>query len=103
MTDRHKHQPITFRPPEGDRAWLYEHAERTGLPVRRVLVLALAEYRAAHSGDTTPHVETPAETPQRAARKRAAKPAAPRTTADTPPRCPPKGWCAAHQTWHGKR
>jgi hypothetical protein len=47
MTDRHKHPPIPLRLPEGDRAWLLDHAKQTGQPVNRVLAEALAEYRAA--------------------------------------------------------
>jgi hypothetical protein len=74
MPDRHKRQPITFRPPDEDRAWLEARARQSGLPVRRVLALALAAYRAA-CGDSTPAaspaVESPpVETPPR--RKRAA-------------------------------
>jgi hypothetical protein len=46
MPSQHKHPPIAFRPPEGDRLWLLEHAQQTGQPVNRVLALALAAYRA---------------------------------------------------------
>lgn len=52
MADRHKNNPITFRPPADDRAWLLAYAEETGQPVRRVLALALAAFRASVSGDT---------------------------------------------------
>ena len=45
MPGQHKHTPIRFRPPEADRSWLLEYAERTGLPVNRVLAQALAEFR----------------------------------------------------------
>jgi hypothetical protein len=48
MIDRHRVNPISFRPPEGDRAWLEQHAEQTGKPVRRILAEALAEYREKH-------------------------------------------------------
>jgi hypothetical protein len=47
MADRHKANPVTFRPPEGDRAWLYEHAAATGQSVGSVLARALAMYREA--------------------------------------------------------
>jgi hypothetical protein len=47
MPSQHKHNPIAFRPPEGDRLWLLAYAQRTGQPVNRVLAEALAEYRAA--------------------------------------------------------
>jgi hypothetical protein len=47
MPSRHKANPFTFRPPEDDRAWLYEHAASTGRPVGAVLAEALAAYRAA--------------------------------------------------------
>ena len=45
MTDRHKHPPIAFRPPEGDRAWLLEHAATTGRPVNALLAEALSAFR----------------------------------------------------------
>jgi hypothetical protein len=45
MPSQHKHPPIPFRPPEGDRSWLLEHAKRTGKPVNRILAEALAAYR----------------------------------------------------------
>jgi len=47
MPDRHKRHPITLRLPEGDRAWLEEHARETGRPVRAILADALAAYRRA--------------------------------------------------------
>lgn len=56
MTDRHKRPPVPFRPPEGDRAWLYAYAERHGLAVNAILRLALAEFRAQRdevTGDVT--------------------------------------------------
>jgi hypothetical protein len=37
MPSQHKHPPIPFRPPKGDRAWLLEYAKRTGQPVNRIL------------------------------------------------------------------
>lgn len=46
MPSQHKHRPVPFRPPEGDRAWLLQYAERTGEPVNRILAQALAAYRA---------------------------------------------------------
>lgn len=48
MPDRHKYAPIRFRPPEADRLWLTEHAQRTGQAVNAVLVAALSEYRIRH-------------------------------------------------------
>jgi hypothetical protein len=51
MTDRHKHAPIPFRPPEDDRTWLLERARRTGRAVNAILARALAEYRQRHDGD----------------------------------------------------
>jgi hypothetical protein len=47
MPSQHKHPPIAFRPPEGDRTWLLEYAAATGLPVNRVIAEALAAYRAS--------------------------------------------------------
>jgi hypothetical protein len=43
--DRHRQPPIPFRPPEADRAWLVEYAERASRAVNAVLAEALAEYR----------------------------------------------------------
>ena len=45
-TDRHKRQPIPFRPSERDEPWLRDHARRTGQAVNAILRRALAEYRA---------------------------------------------------------
>jgi len=47
VPSQHKHPPIAFRPPEGDRAWLLEYAAATGRAVNAVLAEALAAYRAA--------------------------------------------------------
>jgi predicted DNA-binding protein len=44
MPSQHKHRPIPFRPPEGDRARLLALAERTAQPVNRILSEALAAY-----------------------------------------------------------
>jgi hypothetical protein len=52
MAGQHKSNPVNFRPgilpgdPEGDRDWLYAHAEATGRTVGEVLSEALAGYRA---------------------------------------------------------
>jgi hypothetical protein len=46
MPSQHKHPPISLRLPEADRAWLYGHAEAEGLPVNKVLAIALRVYRA---------------------------------------------------------
>lgn len=45
MPDRHKHNPIPFRPPEGDRVWLLAYAERTGQPVNLILAQLVARLR----------------------------------------------------------
>lgn len=45
MADRHRHAPIGFRPPVGDRAWLLAHAAETERPVNAILAEALAAYR----------------------------------------------------------
>ena len=58
MPSKHKHTPIPFRPPEGDRSWLQAYAEATGMAVNAVLVAALGEYRARHGG-STPVVSPP--------------------------------------------
>lgn len=46
MSSQHKTNPVTFRPPEGDRAWLYAYAEVTGRSAGSILSEALAEFRA---------------------------------------------------------
>jgi hypothetical protein len=51
MPDRHKSNPIPFRPPERDRAWLIKHAQRTGKAVNAILADALATYRERHEKD----------------------------------------------------
>src|SRR5258708_25048519 len=45
MPSQHRHSPVSFRPPEADRAWLLEHAKATGKAVNAVLTAALAAYR----------------------------------------------------------
>jgi len=43
--DRHKRDPIAFRPPADDGEWLVQHAEEIGKPVNRLLSELLAAYR----------------------------------------------------------
>lgn len=50
MPSQHKRNPVTFRPPEGDRAWLYAYAEAVGRAVGSILSEALAEYRERRDG-----------------------------------------------------
>ena len=45
MSDQHKRNPVTFRPPEEDRVWLYAHAETSDRSIGSVLSEALARYR----------------------------------------------------------
>jgi len=54
MPNRHKHPPIAFRPPEGDRAWRLAYAQQTGQPVNRILTQALAAFRVAHDAAVPP-------------------------------------------------
>lgn len=44
MPSQHKHRPVAFRPPEGDRARLLAYAERTGRPVGAVVSEAVRLY-----------------------------------------------------------
>jgi hypothetical protein len=50
MPSQHKHGPVSFRPPEDDRAWLYAHAAETGRSVGSILSEALSAYRLAIEG-----------------------------------------------------
>ena len=50
MPNRQKYRPISFRPPEADRLWLLEYADKAGRPVNAVLAEALAEYRSRREG-----------------------------------------------------
>jgi predicted GIY-YIG superfamily endonuclease len=43
--DRHRMQPLTFRPPRPLRAWLQAYAEATERPVGAIIAEALTEYR----------------------------------------------------------
>lgn len=49
MADRHRHRPISFRPPSYDRKWLERYATETATPLRRILSEALSVYRQAVS------------------------------------------------------
>lgn len=58
MSSQHKHDPISFRPPEGDRARLLAYAERTGRPVNRILAEALAAHLDAAEKTAAPNRNT---------------------------------------------
>lgn len=47
MTDRHKVKPLSLRLPEDLRQWVEAEAERTGKPVRRVILDAIETARQA--------------------------------------------------------
>ncbi len=51
MSSQHKRNPVTFRPPEGDRVWLYAYAEAADRAVGAILSEALAEYRERRETD----------------------------------------------------
>jgi hypothetical protein len=59
MPSQHKHPPIAFRPPEGDRALLLRHAAETGKPVNRILAEALSAYLKAAGLDAQPSPPVP--------------------------------------------
>jgi hypothetical protein len=50
MTDRHKVKPMSLRFPEALSAWLREHSEATGMPVRQIVLRAVEDYRARRDG-----------------------------------------------------
>jgi hypothetical protein len=54
--DRHRNDPISFRPPADDRAWLLRYAEATNQPVRAILAQALAEFRERAAGQDQPAI-----------------------------------------------
>jgi hypothetical protein len=51
MPSQHKHDPVSFRPgtkpgdPDGDREWLLDRAEATGLAVGTIVSEAVVHYR----------------------------------------------------------
>jgi hypothetical protein len=51
MPSQHKHPPVSFRPPETDRLWLFTYAKTAGKAVNAVLAEALAAYRAEKERD----------------------------------------------------
>lgn len=61
-TDRHKANPITFRPsPEGNRARLLAYAKRTSQPVGRILNDALTAYLDTAEKSTANGTNRPTE------------------------------------------
>ena len=44
---QHKHPPLSYRPPEAERVWLKDRAERTGEPVNAILTEAVRTLMAA--------------------------------------------------------
>ena len=48
--DRHRETPTSFRLNRSLRQWVYDYAERHGLPVRRVIVDAVREKRDREEG-----------------------------------------------------
>lgn len=45
MPNQHRHQPISIRPPEQLRDWLFDYAHQQNRPVRAIVIEALEEYR----------------------------------------------------------
>lgn len=58
MPDRHKHTPVRFRPPEPDRLWLLQLADKTGRAVNAILTEALSEYRSRREDPSTPETRS---------------------------------------------
>lgn len=52
MADRHKTNPLTFRPPPELRAWAESEHERRGVPLSQVLNEALEHERERLGGET---------------------------------------------------
>lgn len=97
-TDRHKTSPMSLRFPGALSAWLKEHSEATGLPVRQIVLHAVTEYQERQSGATTPAPES-----RRGATTR--KPPAKKHPAR--PKCAHrfvlKGWCKECKEYVGQR
>lgn len=51
MADRHKNQPLRFRPPEPERLWLVSYQEKTGQPMNAILTEAVRRLRAEVEGN----------------------------------------------------
>jgi len=49
MPSKHKHPPLSYRPPEAERLWLLERAQRTGEPVNAILTAAVRALMAAEA------------------------------------------------------
>lgn len=49
MPDRHKSQPLRFRPPEEDRSRLLAYAEHTGRAVNAIVSEAIRDYLDKHA------------------------------------------------------
>jgi hypothetical protein len=48
--DRHKNNPMSFRPPKDIRDWIKKYAEEAGLPESQIVIVALKYYRARAEG-----------------------------------------------------
>jgi hypothetical protein len=57
--DRHRANPIPFRPPAGEREWLTSYAERTGRAVNAILADALRLYRERAERKDAEHEPSP--------------------------------------------
>jgi hypothetical protein len=44
--DRHKNQPLRFRPPEPERLWLLDYQQRSGKPMNKILTDAVRALQA---------------------------------------------------------
>lgn len=57
MADRHKIKPMSLRLPEALSAWLAAEAQRTGRPVRRIILDTLERERHAGEQPADPEQE----------------------------------------------
>jgi hypothetical protein len=89
MSSAHKRSPLSVRLPEGDQAWLADHAVKAGKAVNAVVVAAILEYRERHDGTTAAAIPPEGGKTTRARKPRAA-PTATFRQPEQAPACKPE-------------